>query len=327
LVRTLTDAAGGAVQPDLVWIKDRDSAVEHVLTNSAEGATIESNSNDDTISETVAQGLKSFDASGYTLGTDASYNTSSSLQVAWCWVAASGAGSSNTDGALNTTTTTANTTSGFSVSTYTGTGAATTVGHGLAAVPDMMWVKQTDTGLSSWRVYHSGNTAAPETDRLGLDVLSATADDSAIWNDTAPTSSVMTIGNDLTVNGSGRAYALYCWAGVEGYSKFGSYTGTANADGPFIWCGFRPAWILTKTSGASGAWNIHDFKREGYNVDNDHLEANATDAENTYDAIDILSNGFKLRNTGHPNTSADYIYAAFAEFPFGGDGVSQARAR
>jgi len=325
LVRTLTDAAGSAVKPDLVWIKDRDTVVEHVLTDSARGATIEISSNDDGLNETVAQGLKSFDTSGYTLGTDSSYNASSSLNVAWCWVAGSGAGSSNEDGSINTVTTTVNQTAGFSISTYVGTFSGATVGHGLGAVPEMIIVKKVTVG-DGWVVYHKDNSSAPETDHLHLDTNVATADEPH-WNDTSPTSTVFSLGVTNQANSSGQTHVAYCWAGVEGYSKFGGYTGNAAADGTFVYTGFRPAYILTKASGATGAWNIHDFKREGYNVDNDGLEANSTDAESTYDGIDILSNGFKLRNTGHPNTATSYIFAAFASAPFGGDGVSQARAR
>jgi len=325
LVRTLTDGDGGAVKPDLVWIKDRDSAVEHVLTDSARGATKEQNSNLVVADTTVAQGLKSFDTSGFTLGTDTNYNASSSANVAWCWVAASGAGSSNEDGSINTTTTSVGTTQGFSVSTYTGTGSAATIGHGLGVAPAFILCKANTT--EQWAVYHHANTSAPETENLNLDDNGATGDVATTWNDTAPTSTVFSVGASTETNDSGTAHVAYCWAEVEGYSKFGGYTGNAAADGTFVWTGFRPAYILTKASGATGAWNIHDFKREGYNVDNDGLEANSTDAESTYDGIDILSNGFKLRNTGHPNTATTYIFAAFSEFPFGGDGVSQARAR
>jgi hypothetical protein len=327
LARTLTDAEGGAVKPDLVWIRDRDSGVEHVWTDSARGATIELSSNDSGANETVAQGLKSFDTSGYTLGTDASYNASSSLNVAWCWNTQGGAGSSNTAGSINTTTTSVGTTQGFSISTYTGNDTAgATVGHGLGVVPDMFIVKTTNAA-DPWSVYHGSNTSAPETDFLYLQENEATADSLTRWNDTAPTSSVISIHSDSSVNSSARNYVLYAWAGVEGYSKFSSFEGNADADGTFVYCGFRPAWILIKKIDAVGGWGIWDAKRSGINGTNAYMDANGTVAESTDQPIDILSNGFKPRISTNPNPAQTMIFAAFAEFPFGGDGVSQARAR
>ena len=330
LVRTLTDAAGDAVQPDLVWIKDRDGAVEHVITDSARGATKELNSDANSAESTVAQGLKSFDASGYTLGTDGNYNTSSSSNVAWCWVAGSGAGSSNEDGSINTTATSVNDTAGFSISTYTGTGSAATVGHGLSVAPDMVIIKRRDS-TNNWIVYHSSNTSAPETDHLVLDTNAATLDDADKFNDTAPTASVFSVGTGTAINGSSATYVAYCFRAIPGYSAFGSYTGNGNAsDGPFIYTGFRPAWVMVKCSSATGNWEIIDVTRSTYNSDYDVLYPDTTGAEySSSGIIDINSNGFKWRSSGtnFNGSGTTHIYAAFAEHPFGGDGVSQARAR
>jgi hypothetical protein len=324
LAITLTDAAGGAVKPDLVWIKDRDTSIEHVLTDSARGATKEISSNDNASEQTVAQGLKSFDTSGFTLGTDASYNASSSLNVAWCWVGSSGAGASNTDGTINTTTTSVSTTAGFSVSTYTGNGTAgATVGHGLGVVPDWVFVRKLSGSTEHWTSYHGD-----ETDYLNLNDTGATADNIVNWNDTAPTSSVFSIGSGVTVNESGVPYVVYCWTGVEGYSKFGNYEGNASSDGPFVWCGFRPAWILIKDIDATRNWILTDSARAPSNQTNAILLPDEAGSEETSNDMDILSNGFKLRTTnGGTNYASTYMFAAFAEFPFGGDGVSQARAR
>jgi hypothetical protein len=327
LVRTLTDAGGSAVKPDMVWIKDRDSTVEHAVTDSARGATKEYNWDDNGAETTVAQGLKSFDTSGYTLGTDASYNASSSANVAWCWVTEGGSGSSNTDGSINTGTTTVNQTAGFSLGTFTGTGAVATVGHGLGAVPEFMISRHLGGGTTAL-AYHVGtDPSIPQNKFMNTDNTDSVGDVTAHWNDTAPTSSVMTLGASSNTNVSGASYLLLCWTGIEGYSKFGYYEGNGNADGTFVWCGFRPAWVLCKSLDSYTSWYIYDHKRDGYNVDNDAILGDTDGAELTADNIDILSNGFKLRIATVPNVSETYLFCAFAEFPFGGSGVSQARAR
>jgi len=327
LARTLTDGGGSAVKPDMVWIKDRDSTVQHVLTDSARGATKEINPDTTTVQSTVAQGLKSFDTSGYTLGTDGNYNTSSSPNVAWCWNTQGGAGSSNEDGSINTTTTSVGTTQGMSISTYVGTaGAGATIGHGLGSAPEFIIIKNYTVAFN-WSMYHHKNTAAPETNDLTLNENYATVDDVQIFNDTAPTSTVFSVGIAGNTNQSTKPIVAYCWVGVEGYSKFGSYEGNGNADGTFVWCGFKPAWIMCKSIDSTSDWYIYDTNRDGYNVANDYLVSNTTAAEVTATDIDILSNGFKMRITTDPNVAETYVFAAFAESPFGGDGVSQARAR
>lgn len=333
LARVLTDASGAAVKPDLVWIKDRDTAVQHVLTDSVRGATKELNSDSTAAETTVAQGLKSFDASGYTLGTDGNYNASSSLNVAWCWNTQGGAGSSNTDGTINTTSTSVGATQGFSISTYTGTGSAATVGHGLGAAPEFI-ITTASNAVEGWGVYH--HQGADETDNTILNTTAAATDNVAFWNDTAPTTSVFSVGTDPQVNKSGSVMLAYCWAGVDGFSKFGSYEGNANAsgDGTFVYTGFRSRWIMVKNIDAAANWTIWDTARGTYNVINVlEIRANGALAEgvsaDTTRDIDVLSNGFKFRGNAETDVNAanTYIYAAFAEYPFGGDGVSQARAR
>ena len=148
-----------------------------------------------------------------------------------------------------------------------------------------------------------------------------------MWNDTAPTSTVFSVGTHTGTNGSSSVYVAWCMVGIEGFSKFGSYEGNGNADGTFVWCGFRPAYIWCKSIDSTSNWFLYDHKRDGYNVDNDAFFINTTAAEATADNIDILSNGFKLRIATDPNVAETNIFAAFAEFPFGGVGVSQARAR
>jgi hypothetical protein len=327
LARTLTDGAGGAVKPDLVWIKDRDTAsTDHQVVDSARGATKELRINLPDAAGTVAEGLKSFDTSGYTLGTDTGYNASSSGQVGYHWVAASGAGSSNEDGSINTITTSVSQTAGFSVSTFTGTGSNATLGHGLGSVPDFILLKAR-AGSEEWFTWHKDiDPTAPEDKSLRIASNSAVADD-PFMQDTMPTSTVMSLDGGDRMNKSGVLGVVYSWTGVEGFSKFGSYEGNGDADGTFVWLGFRPAFLLLKNFDAVSDWALFDNKRNGYNSDNPALIPNEEQADNFTNAVDLLSNGFKTRVTSNPNTAHSYIYAAFAEAPFGGDGVSQARAR
>ena len=312
------------MQPDLVWIKNRDATDAPCLFDVTRGATkviISSYTNGTTPAEaTDADTLDSFASDGFQVDADVKVNTSSEKYVAWCWNTQGGAGSANTDGDINTTTTSVGTTQGFSISTYQASGTnGNTLGHGLGAVPGLYIIKNRDT-TDNWRVYHSGNTSAPETEFLGLNVANATEDDAGMTNDVAPTSSVVSLGSMVELNTSGENYVMYAWAPKSGYSRFGSYEGNGHAaiaaGGTFVYTGFRPAFVMTKSIDSSSDWEIFDNKREGYNVDNDHLAGNTTAVEATTDMIDLLSNGFKLRTSSDPNIAETYIYAAFAEAPF-----------
>ena len=210
-------------------------------------------------------------------------------------------------------------TAGFDIVAYTGNATdGRTVAHSLSAVPAMMIVKNRDADIK-WAVYHQKNTAAPETDHLKLNTDDATADDDSTWNDTAPTSSVFSVGGSTSTNGDGTAYIAYLFAEKKGYSKFGSYAGNNNANGPFIYLGFKPAWLMVKKYTGANHWIIWDNKRstkDGFNVIDKKLYANLSHAENGANDIDFLSNGFKFKtNTGDWNESESYIYMAFAENP------------
>ena len=227
-------------------------------------------------------------------------------------------GSSNFSGSIQSTVS-AGITQGMSIVSYTGTGSAATIGHSLNAVPAWYFIKQRNT-TGGWIVYHKGNTSSPETDYLRLDKNDTTVDD-AIFNDTAPTSSVFSVGTNAPVNTSGGTYIAYCFADVKGYSKFGSYTGNGNADGTFVYTGFRPAFFLVKrTTGTAKSWIIHDNKRDPNNLVDAYLYPNSNEAEGTSSSsgVDFLSNGIKLRNTyGSENVSGEtFIYGIFAESPF-----------
>jgi hypothetical protein len=317
-------------QPDFVWIKQRSSTQDHALHDSVRGVAEKLESN----TTGAAVGGSGFGSDGFgpdgvgselrIFTADAQYNASGTTYVAWGWKAG-GAASSNTDGTI-TSSVSANTTSGFSIVTYTGTGAAATVGHGLGAAPKMIFAKERD-GVNAWNVYHASIGA---TQRGYLNTTAAFDATAAPWNNTAPTTSVFTVGTADVTNRSAGSILAYCWSEVEGFSKFGSYTGNGSADGPFVYTGFRPAFVLIKRTDSTGDWNINDSARVGYNPVADTLNANETYAEGASDVMDILSNGFKIRFTGtNFNASGGtYIFAAFAEHPFQGDeGYTQARAR
>ena len=268
-------------------------------------------------------------ARGFTLGNGPSgYNDNSENFVAWQWLAGGGAGSSNEVGSINTTTTTVNTTAGISISTYVGTGSTATVGHGLGAVPALMVFKNIGAE-ENWRVYHKDNTAAPETEYLSWTNNGATADLATTFNDTAPTSTVFTVGSSAATNQSGETMIAYIFAEIEGFSNFGGYTGNGLALGATVYTGFKPAYIIIKKSSGTGSWVIYDNQRSPYNEIDDQLLADTTAAETTgSEEIDFLANGFKIKTADSDVNTANglYVYAAFAEYPFGGEDVTPATA-
>ncbi len=310
-------------QPDFVWIKRRNSTVQHALTDAVRGVTKELNSDALTAESTVAEGLTTFGSSGFTVGSDASYNTSAAPYVAWQWLAGNGT-TSNTDGSI-TTTTSVNQASGISIMTYTGNATAgATIGHGLGAKPGLVIAKSRSTG-ARWWVYHEDQGAT----KYGiLELSNAFATSSIYWNNTEPDSSVITLGTGNT-NVSGGSMLAYAFTEIPGFSKIGAYTGNGNANGAFIYTGFKPAWLMIKRTNSTSSWGISDTKREGYNVDNDFIMADTTAAETTTDYVDLLSNGFKIRNSGTAvgTSGSNFVFLAFAEKPFGGDGVAPVPAR
>jgi hypothetical protein len=307
---------GFGFQPDFIWSKPRSLVNSNQLFDAIRGNTKILYSDLTNAETTVSGVLDSFDTSGYTVGSSASINQNAATYVSWLWKA-NGAGSSNTAGTI-TSTVSANITAGFSIVTYTGTGANGTVGHGLGVAPKMVIVKSRSSGSTNWQVYHANSNASPATGVLFLDTTNAFTSSSVSWNNTAPTSSVFSIGTATNTNNNGTTYVAYCFSEVAGYSAFGSYTGNGSADGPFVFTNMRPAFILIKRTDTTSNWTILDLAREGYNVDNDPLYPNLADAEGTADLSDILSNGFKLRSTDasvNANTGT-YIYMSLASNPF-----------
>ena len=319
---------GVGFQPDFTWIKSRSAGSWHHMGDVVRGADKRLQTNSTNAESTVTTGITSWDSDGFSLGSNGDTNASSETFASWNWKA-NGTGVANTDGSISSTVS-ANTTSGFSIVSWTSlaSGSNYTVGHGLGSTPAMIIVKGRHES-NSWQVYHHKNTSAPETEYLDLSTADATAD-YPVWNDTAPTSSVFTCGTWSGFDAGGTMIA-YCFADVQGFSKFGSYTGNGNADGTFVYTGFKPAFVLLKhSSGGTDNWNLYDNKRLGYNANYSFLVPNESNAENTGATtapLDLLSNGFKIRaSTGHSNSSGEtYIYMAFAEQPLVGDNPATAR--
>ena len=314
---------GVGFQPDWTWIKNRAATDAHALTDSVRGVTKEIQTNALSAESTNADGLTAFGADGFSLGDDDIYNTNAEGYVSWNWKAGtsfSNDASATSVGTIDSTGT-VNTDAGFAIISYTGTGSAGTIAHGLGTVPKFYVVKNRGDSGTNWQAYHGAAASDPETDYLYLN-SSAALDDADDWNDTAPTSSVFSVKTHNQVNESGDTYIAYLFSEIEGYSKFGSYVGNGNANGMFVYTGFRPAWIMVKEVGASGFWMIQDNKIYPINDgDTRSLAANDTATESTISGrgneMDILSNGFKMRaSTGDFNASNTHVYLAFAEQPF-----------
>jgi len=321
-------------QPDFTWIKGRDNSTNHVLADAVRGATKVIESDSDVVEYTDAQSVKSFDTNGFTLGTSNDVNNSTAgynQYVAWNWLAG-GSGSTNTDGTLsNTVTVSANPSAGFSIVTYTGDGVSNaTVGHGLGVVPALVISKVLSGSTGPWYVKHKNLASGKNIYLNWTDAETSLTSGGGIGDLNSSTTFTCANGssNNGNTNSSGRGYVTYCFAEVENYSKFGSYTGNDSSNGPFVYCGFRPAWVLVKRTDSTGSWALVDSSRSSYNVADDVLFPNTSGSESTSDtAIDLLSNGFKLRSAQRNFSGATYIFAAFAEHPLGGDGVSPATAR
>jgi hypothetical protein len=308
---------GVGFQPDWVWIKERNAAADHGLYDAVRGVQKQLESNTTTAETTETTGLTAFGSDGFTVGALAQLNTSADTYVAWNWNAG-GSNATNTSGTI-TSTVRANTTSGFSIVTYTGTGTSgATVGHGLGVAPRMVILKER-SNLSNWQVKHASLNANQNlvlNDTSAVDTAPGSGYISAI---SSTTLTLLNGGSAITnVNRNGGTYVAYCFSEVAGYSAFGSYTGNGSTDGPFVYTNFRPRYVMLKKTSATDDWVVFDTARDTFNVVNDWLFPNLSNAELTSaGSPDVLSNGFKLRSTsGATNASgATFIYAAFAETP------------
>jgi hypothetical protein len=339
---TTQTVTGLGFSPDLVWIKNRSNANSHGLFDQVRGAVnaLRSDLTNTEATTNSSGALSAFNSNGFTLangssGSDQAILTHQSgyTYVAWAWDAG-GSGSSNTDGDI-TSTVSANPSAGFSIVSYAGNNSASaTVGHGLGVSPGLVIVKDRSTSDYVWMVKFAalgGNIL--ELNGRGVANAPSSYSTGTIGTLNSTTFGFTTNGSLQAVNGTGQNYIAYCFAEVEGYSKFGSYTGNGSTDGPFVYCGFRPRWVMIKNHTNSGwDWWIHDTARDPYNDAKEGLLANSSSQATTgQNEIDILSNGFKTRGSfagGGTNASGNgYIFAAFAEHPTGGDGVSPATAR
>jgi hypothetical protein len=342
---TSRSITGVGFAPDLVFIKSRSHAEDSAMSDTVRGASKKLKPNKgDAESTTATAVISAFGSDGFTgpASTPGNLNVNTRTYVAWNWKAGGApsadnsaaanaeptAGSAKIDGAnqsgafsgppsIAIKRLSANTAAGFSIVTWTGTSSAGTIPHGLGVAPDFYVVKNRDDSSTSWQAYHRSIASDAETDYIYLNDT-AGAGDSDDWNDTAPTTNVFSVKTHNQVNESPDDYIAYVFASIEGYSKFGSFSGNSSADGTFVYLGFRPAYIWLKRHDSGGVdWSLYDNKREGYNVDNDNLRAFAASAatEQTDNDIDFLSNGFKCRRN-FANNQGSVLYFAWADLPF-----------
>ena len=318
--KQITNAGNSDLKPDLIWLKDRTQAESPAIFDSTRGASVRLQPNSTGAESTESATQKSFTTDGFTVGTSGSVNNGSNPDnyVAWQWVANGGTTASNSVGDIDSVVQ-ANTDAGFSIVTYTGNGSQDqTIGHGLGAVPKMILFKNR-SNAAYWYVYHvdTGNDTM-----MYLNLTNAAQSLSSQFS--TPTTTTFNVSNENSTfngyNSSSQTYVAYVFADVQGYSKFDKYTGNGNSNGPFVYTGFKPAFVMIKRTDSTGGWTIYDTKR-GFNGNNYELFPHSAEAEYTgtsYFEADMLSNSFKLRLTdGQINaTSGTYVYAAFAENPF-----------
>ena len=322
-------------QPDFLWIKTANGAEHHILIDAVRGLDKQMYSSHSSSQDTNAQSVTAVGADGFTVGTNAQTNANGSIFIAQTWKAGGGAGSSNTDGTINTISTSVNTTAGISISTYTGNATlGATVGHGLGVTPKAIIVKSY-TNSESWAVAHANmNSTNPWDYYMNLNSNAQRGQNNNRFGNVAPTNQVFTIGNSDEVNNSSMSYVAYCFAEKKGFSKFGTYKGNGSSDGVFIYTGFKPAWLMTKYahSGGTGSWLMYNTGLNPTNKDQFfHHEANTTNTwvDNT-DRVDFYSNGFKFVDSTNSDSNTNggyYVYMAFAEAPFVGTNNTPATAR
>lgn len=286
----------GGFSPDLVWSKSRSAATDNKLTDSGRGTTKAVISNSSNAETTDANGVTSFNSSGFTLGSDTSYNNSGATYVGWQWKKGA--------------------TPGFDVVTYTGTGVNMTVNHNLGVAPSLIFVKRRDGAAIDWQVYH---TSLGKDQTLQLNLTAAVSSITNYWYN-GVTSSVFGVnGSWAAINANGNNYVACLWAEIPGFSKFGSYQGNGSTDGPFVYLGFRPKYVMVKRTDSTSDWAIMDAARTPNNDGANHvLYADLANADTDSSAFDFVANGFKIRNTtsGDNASGGTYVFAAFAENPF-----------
>ena len=315
-----TNAISGlGFQPDLVWFhrRDYDGSYNQGIIDSSRGVGLGLYPDRTDADTSFTSDFNSFDSDGFTLkaGSSANINNNSSTFVAWCWRANGGTTASNSDGSI-TSNVQANQAAGFSIVTYTGTGSAGTFGHGLGAVPKWVIIKNRSS-VKNWACYHvDSNNGGKKSMILNSN---NSGDNSQYWNNTQPTSSVFPIRTETEVNASSDNHIAYCWTEVEGFSKFGSFEGNSNADGPFIYTGFRPRLVFCKSIDASENWQVRDTARSPFNANSQVRiywnNSNSEGSASTASPIDFLSTGFKVRGSNSEINSNTIIYGAWSDVP------------
>ena len=313
-----TAITGVGFSPDWVWIKNRSTTDSHHAADSVIGVGKRLRTDTTAVVGDQADGVKSFDSDGITIGTTGSLNGSGNSIVAWCWKAGasfSNDASATSVGSIDSAGSTSSD-SGFSIVSYTGTGSAGTIAHNLGAVPTVIIQKNRDA-VQPWWTYHSAIGAGGQLRLNGTDAEGT--DGGVIWNSTAPTSTVFSVGDNDGANGDDDDCIAYCFYEKQGFSKFGrKYTGNGNVDGAFVYTGFTPAIVIIKVTSATSSWEVYDTKRNTFNPTAKAIFPDGAGAEYDYtDRIDILSNGFKTRvnETGVNTDGGSYVYMAFAEAP------------
>jgi len=315
----VTTQTGVGFQPDMVWIKDRDATNNHEITDAVRGANYQIYPNLTNAQTNAGGHVTAFTSDGFTLGTDGSTNTNDNGYRAWNWKAGTTSGLSG--GTITPSSYSINATSGFGIYKYTGNGTSgATIAHGLGKVPQMIIVKRTDS-TPNWQIYHAyaGNTKFLE--------FTSGSEQTATnrWNDTTPTSSVFTLGNDNDVNGNGNTYIAYVFCSVQGYCKIGNYHGNGQDDGSFIYTGFRPTWVLIKSNTRTSSWDISDSKTLPRNPFTYRSTPHNNAADYTGSEIykDYLSNGFKIRasDTDTNEDGRNYLYMAFGQSLVGSNNI------
>jgi hypothetical protein len=320
--QSITFGGNSDMQPDMLWTKCRDDNFDPIIRDSQRGIA-----NRLLVHATDghggATGTTSFDSDGFSIDSTSTVNSNTKLFVGWGWKANGGTETTNQSesGSQIACSVQANTTAGFSIITYTGTGGTGhTFLHGLGAAPGWLLIKRT-SGTEDWLVFHHKNTSDPATDHLLLNTNDATSDSATRFDDTAPNGTEVACGNNAVINGDGSTYVCWAWKEVKGFSKFGQYTGNGSADGPLVYTGFKPAWLMTKRTDSSDHWRIVDNSRNTTNngaLAGIKANQNETESDAGNRNIDFLTNGFKMRDTDVDSnaSSGTYVYMAFAEHPF-----------
>ena len=318
--RSIDQDGNSTFQPDLIWIKNRNSTQYHYYYDSTRGANVQILGAQAAAETTVANRMQAFESDGFQLGNNSEVNYDTYTYAAWQWKANGGTrttfneSGNNPGGGYQ-----ANTTAGFSIVDWTGTGGAGTISHGLGAAPQVIIVH--DRGGNNHATFWHTLATDPWTDYVRFDTDLVVTDDAGRWNDTAPGSSTFTVGSNNEVNGDDRTYVAWCFREIQGYSCIGTYRGGGTTDGTFVHTGFKPAMIiLTKISGTAN-WQIRDIERDPFNDNTDQIvfpDLNDAEASSGNNIVDFLSNGFHMSGSGgdHNETDADFIYIAFAHNPY-----------